>query len=132
MARPRIPIDWTEFDKLCALQCTLTEIAAWFNCTEDTIENACKRDRKQRFSDYHKTKAANGKMSLRRLQWKSAQDGNVAMQIWLGKQMLGQTDQTTINASVTQKGPDLATLSDSELEAAEALASKAASVEGRN
>jgi hypothetical protein len=31
-------------------------------------------------------------MRLRQLQWQSAEKGNVTMQIFLGKQMLGQTD----------------------------------------
>ena len=37
-----------------------------------------------------------GKSSLRRMQWKNAQDGNVTMQIWLGKQYLGQSDKRHI------------------------------------
>ena len=32
------------------------------------------------------------KLRLRRLQWKSLEKGNVVMQIWLGKQMLGQSE----------------------------------------
>lgn len=34
-----------------------------------------------------------GKATLRRLQWKSAMKGNAIMQIWLGKQYLGQADK---------------------------------------
>ena len=34
------------------------------------------------------------KISLRRMQFKSAEGGNVTMQIWLGKQLLGQRDHT--------------------------------------
>ena len=30
------------------------------------------------------------------MQWKSAEQGNVSMQIWLGKQMLGQSDKQEI------------------------------------
>jgi hypothetical protein len=33
-----------------------------------------------------------GKASLRRLQWQNAAQGNVTMQIWLGKQLLDQND----------------------------------------
>jgi len=33
-----------------------------------------------------------GQCSLRRLLWKSATNGNIAMQIWLGKQYLGQRE----------------------------------------
>ena len=44
MGRPRIEIDKEEFEKLCDIQCTLTEIAGWFRCSPDTIENWCKRE----------------------------------------------------------------------------------------
>ena len=36
--RPRIEIDWAEFDRLCAVQCTLAELAAHLGVSEDTIE----------------------------------------------------------------------------------------------
>lgn len=39
-----------------------------------------------------------GKRSLRRMQWKSAKGGNATMQIWLGKQLLGQTDKQDITS----------------------------------
>ena len=45
------------------------------------------------FSDIYKKLSSTGKMSLRRQQFKSAENGNVTMQIWLGKQWLGQTDK---------------------------------------
>ena len=38
-------------------------------------------------------------MSLRRAQWKSAKSGNVTMQIWLGKQWLGQKEQSEVSIS---------------------------------
>ena len=50
MGRPRIEIDKEEFEKLCDIQCTLTEIAGWFRCSPDTIENWCKREYKDTFS----------------------------------------------------------------------------------
>lgn len=102
MPRPRTQINWDEFDKLCGLQCTLAEIASWFECSEDTIENACKREKKMRFSDYYKTKSSKGKIALRRYQMKQAEAGNVTMQIWLGKQLLGQTDQPRDNEDAIQ------------------------------
>lgn len=105
MARPRKIIDWTAVEKLCYLQCTLAEIAGYLECDEKTLETACKRDQKQGFSDYYKSKAAGGKMSLRRLQWRNAEAGNVTMQIWLGKQMLGQRDKTDTEITGKDGGP---------------------------
>lgn len=91
MARPRIKIDKTEFQKLCGLLCTLEEIASWFNCSEDTIENFCKREYSARFSDIYKKYSAVGKISLRRNQMRLSET-NASMAIFLGKQYLGQTD----------------------------------------
>lgn len=91
MARPRKEIDREQFEKLCALQCTLGEIASWFGCSEDTIENWCKREYEMGFSDAYKVYSADGKISLRRFQFKQAEK-SYAMAIWLGKQWLGQRD----------------------------------------
>lgn len=91
MARPRKQIDEEQFRKLCQIQCTLSEIAAWFKCSEDTIERWCKRELKQSFADCHKMYGVDGKISLRRTQFKLAEK-NVSMAIWLGKQYLGQRD----------------------------------------
>lgn len=98
MARPRIQINMKEFEGLCNMQCTLEEIAGFFNCSVDTIENWCKREYKERFSDVYKKKSVNGKISLRRIQFRLAET-NTAMAIWLGKQHLGQRDheQDTTN-----------------------------------
>ena len=91
--RPRVEIDWIEFDKLCKIQCTLIEIADWFKCSIDTIENHCKSEKKVLFSEYYKKKSTGGKISLRRAQFKAANGGNITMLIWLGKQYLGQRDK---------------------------------------
>lgn len=97
--RPRIEIDKDSFEKLCYLQCTLAEIASFFKCSEDTIENWSKRTYKTNFSDAYKNYSAGGKISLRRWQFRAAENGNVSMLIWLGKQYLGQKDQQEIAVS---------------------------------
>ncbi len=38
-------------------------------------------------------------MTLRRMQMKLASEGNAAMQIWLGKQLLGQRDVQSLEAN---------------------------------
>ena len=92
MGRPLKPIDKEQFEKLCAIQCTLEEIAGFFNCCEDTIEAWCKREYGVTFSEAYKKHSAKGKQSLRRIQFALAQK-SAAMAIWLGKQYLGQTDR---------------------------------------
>jgi len=91
--RPKIRIDWNEFDKLCLIQCTLEEIAAWFKCSVDTVERRCKEDKKLNFAEYFKKKSAGGRISLRRSQFKFANAGNPTLLIWLGKQYLDQKDK---------------------------------------
>lgn len=98
MARPRIEISLDQFQKLCAIQCTLSEIASWFKCSEDTVERWCKRELKMSFAEAFKTWSADGKISLRRTQFRMAET-NVSMAIWLGKQYLGQKEQQDIQVS---------------------------------
>lgn len=97
MGRPEIPIDKKDFEKLCAMQCTLVEIAGFFDCSEDTIENWCKKNYDGlTFSEVFKKKSAKGKISVRRNQFRAADAGNVSMLIWLGKQYLGQKDYNEV------------------------------------
>ena len=90
--RPRKEIDKKEFVKLCALQCTLEEIAGFFGCDTDTIQNWCKREYKKGFSEIFSQKRGIGAISLRRKQWQLA-DHSAAMAIFLGKNYLGQRDR---------------------------------------
>ena len=88
--RPKLEFDYEELRKLGELQCTYAEIAAFFGCHVDTIRDRTKTD--EEFSNALLRGYEQGKMSLRRYQWRSAQKGNVKMLIWLGKQYLGQRD----------------------------------------
>lgn len=98
MGRPKIEIDIDQFEKLCNIQCTKEEIASWFNCSEDTIENFCKKEYKDTFSAVFKRHSGKGKVSLRRNQFKLSET-NVTMAIFLGKQYLGQSDKIeTVNS----------------------------------
>lgn len=96
MGRPMIEIDKVQFETLCKVQCTEEEIANYFKCSIDTIENYCKREYDTTFSDIYKKTAVQGKISLRRTQFRLAED-NVTMAIWLGKQYLGQRDTIETN-----------------------------------
>lgn len=109
MARPRIEISQKEFEKLCGLQCTLGEIAAWFGCSDDTIERWCQRTYKQDFAEVFAAKRGLGKISLRRMQWQLAQKSAI-MAIFLGKNYLGQSDQP--DARDAHDVEDLAPLAD--------------------
>lgn len=98
MARPRKEIDKKQFENLCALQCTEEEICDWFDICTETLNAWCKRTYKKRFSEVFAQKRGNGKISLRRSQWKLAEK-SAAMAIWLGKQFLGQRDNVDVTVS---------------------------------
>ncbi len=94
MARPQLEIDEKDVLKLASMGCTMIEIAAFCDCSVDTIE--------RRFADIVAKGKENGKTSLRRLQWQAAQKGNVVMLIWLGKQYLGQKDKQEIDQTTRE------------------------------
>lgn len=96
MARPRKPIDKTEFEKLCGLQCTKEEICGWFDVTDKTLAKWCKETYQEDFSVVFGEKRGLGKISLRRAQFRLAEK-SAAMAIWLGKQYLGQKDTVEYN-----------------------------------
>lgn len=100
--RPRKRIDRKQFENLCGLQCTLEEIAYFFDCSEDTIERWCKREYKINFAEVFKKKSSAGKISLRRTQFKLAEK-STAMAIWLGKQYLGQTEKIEVETEADDK-----------------------------
>ena len=93
MGRPRKQIDKTEFEKLCFLQCTRSEFCTWFDVNEDTLNRWCKENYDGRtFSAVFQEKRENGLISLRRTQFQLAEK-SPAMAIFLGKNLLGQTDK---------------------------------------
>ena len=89
--RPTIEIDREMFERLCKIQCTEEEVAAFFSCSVDTVERWCKREYKRTFAEVFAEKRTAGKASLRRRQWQLASK-SAAMAIFLGKQYLGQRD----------------------------------------
>jgi hypothetical protein len=101
MARPRIEIEKTEFEKLCRLLCTQEEIADWFDCSVDTLERWCKREYGVGFAESYKKYMGRGKIALRRYQMNLAKE-SAPMAIWLGKQILGQRDYKQSQEAVEQ------------------------------
>lgn len=73
---------------LASLHCTNVEIAEMLGISEGTLN--------YNFKDIIIKAKAEAKSHLRKAQWKSALDGNVTMQIWLGKNILGQSDQPVV------------------------------------
>lgn len=85
-------IDKAQFEKLCGLQCTESEIMSYFEVCKDTLIEWCRNTYGEDFSTIFEQKKGKGKIALRRYQLQQAEK-NPTMAIWLGKQYLGQTDK---------------------------------------
>lgn len=97
MARPRKIINKKQFENLCAIQCTKEEICSVLDVTDKTLDKWVKETYNQYFSVVFKQKREFGLMSLRRKQMESALNGNTTMQIFLGKNLLKQSDTPTLD-----------------------------------
>ena len=113
VGRPKTNIDKSNFEKLCQMQCTLEEIAGFFDCCDDTINNWCKEVYDDTFSGVYKKKSMAGKISLRRNQFKIAEH-NASMAIFLGKQYLGQRDNIEVEHKDLSKVEELLSKIDKE------------------
>ena len=121
-------IDQAELERLCAMQCTEVEIAAWFGVSRKTIE---RRRKNTQFFETMERGKAKGRVTLRRNLWKLASSGNVAACIFLSKNLLGYTDYLRTEHSGLSGGPiqlaakpDLSQLTDEELQHLRAITLK--------
>tara|TARA_A100001201_G_scaffold122233_1_gene105992 strand:+ start:496 stop:876 length:381 start_codon:yes stop_codon:yes gene_type:complete len=120
MARPKkYNIDVEQVEKLASFGCTNIEIASVFGCSPDLLEKS--------YSEYLTKGRQAGKIRLRQAQWKRAlgtpykdkktgkvkykNDGSVPMLIFLGKQVLGQSDQPTLVEDEIVEGFDIEVIS---------------------
>src|SRR4051812_49206899 len=128
MARPETQIDLAELEKLCGMQCTDEEIAAFFGVSTRTIE---RRRKIQRFGEVMDRAKAKGRVSVRRSLFKLAAAGNVAAAIFLSKNLLGYRDVVNTEHSGLAGGPieltprpNLSQLTDEDLQQLRAIADK--------
>ena len=113
MGRPKANIDWHKVDNLLKAQCDGVGIAGILGIHPNVLYEACKEVNKLSFSEYSAQKKSEGKELLRAKQFETAMNGNVTMQIWLGKQHLDQKDRKdmtsndqTLGMSITVESPD--------------------------
>jgi len=82
--RPKKKVDTDLLYKLAQIHCTMREMVDILGVSEDTL--------KRNYAGIIDKGKAEGKMRLRRKQIEVAMKGNAVMLIFLGKQMLGQSD----------------------------------------
>ena len=74
---------------LASFGCTYIEIGKYFGCSEKVIRTRFRKEYEQGREEM--------RLSLRQLQWKFAQKGNTALLIFLGKNILKQTDKSQVD-----------------------------------
>ena len=89
VGRPKkYDIDTEQLFKLAKYNLTNIEIADIFGCSADLLE--------KNYSEYLTKGRGEMKKRLRQAQYEEAVDSrNITMLIWLGKQILGQSEKTT-------------------------------------
>ena len=128
MARPESKIDLVELEKLCGMQCTDDEIAAFFDVSTRTIE---RRRKVAKFREIMDRAKAKGRISVRRSLFRQAAGNNVAAAIFLAKNLLGYRDVVNTEHTGLAGGPiqiaakpDYSQLSDEELKQLRVIAEK--------
>lgn len=105
---PEVEIDLKQLEKLCRVNPTQPEIAAFFGCSLSTIEERMRSD--PDFNNIVTQGRGMGKVSLRRKMWsKAIEENDTTMQIWLSKNELAMTDKVdnkNLNANLDLEEED--------------------------
>ena len=128
MGRATIKIDVAELERLATLQCTDEEIAAFLGISSKTLQRRLKI---AKFGEGVERARAKGRVSVRRMLFRLANNGNVAAAIFLSKNLLGYRDVVNTEHTGLAGGPiqlaakpDLSQLSDEELQQLRAITDK--------
>lgn len=101
--RPKIELDWKLLDSILEFGARCIDCAGILECSEDTIQTKIKESFGMTFSEYRLLKMSKMRTRLLQKQVDVALKGNVAMLIWLGKQVLHQTEKQEISQTITEK-----------------------------
>src|SRR5260370_1634130 len=128
MQRSKAKIDLAELEKLCAMQCTDEEVAAFFGVSTRTIE---RRRKVKKFNEVMERGRAKGRVSVRRNLFRLANNGQIAAAIFLSKNLLGYKDYVNSELTGAAGGPiqiaakpDFSQLDTDELKQLRSLADK--------
>jgi hypothetical protein len=126
--RKPVQIDLEQVEKLCGLQCTDEELAAFLEVGVRTIE---RRKSQPAFAEAMARGKAKGRVSVRRMLFAAGSKGNIAAAIFLAKNLLAYKDYFSNEHSgpgggpiVIGPAPELGGLTQDELEQLTSLVGK--------
>ena len=99
-SKPMDDVVFKQFINMIRIHCTQDEICAVLGMSEQTLNSRVKERGYANYRDCYNQHRGEGKVSLRRLQWKSAEGGNFQAQKWLGIQELGQSEKVESTSAV--------------------------------
>lgn len=104
--RPEVIIDWDVVGSYLRAQCNTVGIASILGISTDSLYLKCKKDNSLDYTAFSEQKKGEGKEMLRAKQFTTAMGSvkdkmppNISMQIWLGKQYLGQRDKNELTGA---------------------------------
>ncbi len=112
--RPEKEFDWKVLDSILQFGANLIDCSELLDVSEDTVQRKIKSEYGCTFTEYRAKKMGRMRVKLLQKQYEMAQNGNVALLIWLGKQHLGQSDKqensidlSKIQINIDKKDSDL-------------------------
>jgi len=99
VGRPQKEMDWKLIDSILQFGARLVDCSEICEMSDDSIQRRIKEEFGLTFSEYREKKMSRIRMKLLQKQYDVAMAGNPAMLIWLGKNLLGQSDKTEVKAS---------------------------------
>ena len=108
------PMDWEAIATMVEHHSTQKEIAGVLRCDPSTLKRRVLEDLGYTWAEFVEEHASQGKMNLRKAQFhKAIVENDTRMQMWLGKNILDQTDkmQTTADVKIGNADRDLSRLS---------------------
>ncbi len=100
IGRPKSVFNWREIEYLCSINCSIQEIAGFFQVSKDTIMRRIKEEYGINWAEYYERNSQGTRVALRRRQVQAAMEGSDAMLKFLGKNLLGQKEKIDFEGEV--------------------------------
>lgn len=95
--RKKIIIEWDKVNHYLTCGCLGTQVAAKIGVSADTLYDRVKEEFGVDFSEYMRQKREIGEVLVKEAQFDEAvRQRNISMLIWVGKQMLGQSEKQEV------------------------------------
>lgn len=103
----QIIIDEAKLKGFCRLKPTLKDCAAFFECSEDTIERRCKDLGSKTFAEFREKNMVHTRHSLQQEAIRQALKGNSTMLIFCLKNLCGWADKMETKTEISMSDSEL-------------------------